>query len=161
MDTKLSAGSTRVTSPDRMTIIFAVIVLVLLCVLIYVFLQLPSRSAVNVTVTPGSNVASQKVGSTSYVTGGVSKLYVITGTITPTAEATTTTATFSISGLDPKSIVAHHENLSALATNTAAFGNLPYDAPSRSLTVSSTGVLTFTFVSNSTNVHTYTLYLYV
>jgi len=159
MDNKLIPQTAR--APDRMMIIFAVVVLVLLCVLIYLFLQLPSRSSVNVTVTPGVNVASQKVGSTSYVTGGVSKLYVITGTITPTAAASTTAATFSISGLDPKTIVAHHENLSALATDTVAFGNLPFDAPSRSLTISTTGVMTFTFVSNSTNVHNYTLYLYV
>ena len=149
------------TTPNRVIFAFAVVVLVLLCVLIYVFLQLPSRSSVNVTVTPGVNVASQKLGSTSYVTGGVSKLYVITGTITPTVEATTTAATFQISGLDSKKIVAHHETLNALATDTVAFGNLPFDAPSRSLTVSTTGALTFTFISNSTNVHTYTLFLYV
>lgn len=145
----------------RMAMILVVVVIVLLCVLTYVFFKLPTRSGVDVTATPGVNVASQKVNTNSYVCKGVSSLYVISGTVTPAQEATTTTITFKVDGLDPSKIIASHSTLTALAANTTAFGNLPFDAPSRSLTFTSSGALSLTFVSNSINVHNYTLYLYL
>lgn len=150
-----------VSPSNKIAIILVVVVIALLCVLTYVFFQLPTRSGANVTTTPGVNVASQEVNTNSYVCKGVSSLYVINGTVTPTKEATATTMNFKVDGLDPSKIVAHHTTLSALATNTTAFGNLPFDAPSRSLTITSTGALSFTFISNSTNVHNYTLYIYL
>lgn len=145
---------------SRMVIILVVLILVLFCVLMYVFLELPARSGLEVTTTAVANVTANKVNSSSYKCKGVASLYVINGTITPTKEATTTTLTFNIAGLDPSKIVAHHETLSALATDATTFGTLPFDAPSRSLTTLTNGSMSFTFISNSTNVHNYTLFLY-